>query len=205
MFFQYISDALINGQQVKISGFGNFTLHDKRERPGRNPRTGEEVPVTARRVVTFHCGQKLKARVEKFIGKETKDTSGGEEVKRKQRMEKDLPAIPDKLYFTISEVSDLCAVKAYVLRYWEQEFPQLKPVKRRGNRRYYQHQDIILIRQIRKLLYEEGFTIEGARTQLSNMPEAVSQSVKMDVVVKKVIADLESVLQNLQSEMKASH
>lgn len=69
-FFQNISDALINGQQVKISGFGNFTLHDKRERPGRNPRTGEEVPVSARRVVTFHCGQKLKARVEKHVGKE---------------------------------------------------------------------------------------------------------------------------------------
>lgn len=71
LFFQYISDALVTGRQVKISGFGNFTLHDKRERPGRNPRTGEEVPVTARRVVTFHCGQKLKARVERFTGKET--------------------------------------------------------------------------------------------------------------------------------------
>ena len=70
LFFQYISDALVTGKQVKISGFGNFTLHDKRERPGRNPRTGEEVPVTARRVVTFHCGQKLKARVETFTGKE---------------------------------------------------------------------------------------------------------------------------------------
>ncbi len=70
LFFQYISDSLIKGQQVKISGFGNFTLHDKKERPGRNPRTGEEVPVTARRVVTFHTGQKLKARVEKHAGKE---------------------------------------------------------------------------------------------------------------------------------------
>jgi integration host factor subunit alpha len=68
-FFQYIGDALVKGQQVKISGFGNFTLHDKRERPGRNPRTGEEVPVSARRVVTFHCGQKLKARVETYTGK----------------------------------------------------------------------------------------------------------------------------------------
>src|SRR5580698_745397 len=68
--FRRIIDALIHGQQVKISGFGNFTLHDKSERPGRNPRTGEEVPVTARRVVTFHCGQKLKARVEKHEGKE---------------------------------------------------------------------------------------------------------------------------------------
>jgi len=79
LFFQYISDALINGQQVKISGFGNFTLHDKNERPGRNPRTGEEVPVTARRVVTFHCGQKLKARVEKFIGKEVQGHSGDQQ------------------------------------------------------------------------------------------------------------------------------
>jgi integration host factor subunit alpha len=70
LFFQRICDALINGQQVKISGFGNFTLHDKNERPGRNPRTGEEVAVTARRVVTFHCGQKLKSRVEKYAVKE---------------------------------------------------------------------------------------------------------------------------------------
>jgi DNA-binding transcriptional MerR regulator len=121
-------------------------------------------------------------------------------VKRKQLSDQDLPAIPDKRYFTISEVGDLCAVKAYVLRYWEQEFPQLKPVKRRGNRRYYQHQDILLVRQIRKLLYEAGFTIEGARSQLTNTSESVSQSVKTDAMIKKVIADLESVLQNLQTE-----
>src|SRR3990167_1702229 len=70
LYFQFISDYLVKAQQVKISGFGNFTLHDKDERPGRNPRTGEEVPVTARRVVTFHCGQKLKARVERYTGKE---------------------------------------------------------------------------------------------------------------------------------------
>ncbi|OGT37478.1 MAG: integration host factor subunit alpha [Gammaproteobacteria bacterium RIFCSPHIGHO2_12_FULL_37_14] len=70
LFYQNISDALINGRQVKLSGYGNFTLHDKNERPGRNPRTGQEVPVTARRVVTFHSGQKLKARVEKYAGKE---------------------------------------------------------------------------------------------------------------------------------------
>lgn len=126
-------------------------------------------------------------------------------VKRKQQSEKDLPAIPDKRYFTISEVSYLCAVKAYVLRYWEQEFPQLKPVKRRGNRRYYQHQDILLVRQIKKLLYEDGFTIEGARAQLSTQPESLSQSVKVNAMVKKVIAELESVLQNLQAEMKTSH
>src|SRR5438105_763115 len=121
--------------------------------------------------------------------------------KRKQLAPQGLPAIPDKLYFTISEVSHLCAVKAYVLRYWEQEFPQLKPVKRRGNRRYYQQQDILLVRQIRKLLYEDGFTIEGARAQLSTTPETVSQSVKVNAIVKKIIADLETVLQNLQMEM----
>ena len=78
----------------------------------------------------------------------------------------DLPPIPGKRYFTIGEVSDLCAVKPHVLRYWEQEFPQLKPVKRRGNRRYYQRQDVLIIRQIRSLLYEEGFTIGGARQRL---------------------------------------
>ena len=83
-------------------------------------------------------------------------------------MEKALPAIPAKRYFTIGEVSDLCGVKPYVLRYWEQEFTQLKPMKRRGNRRYYQHHEVLLIRRIRELLYEQGFTISGARNRLSD-------------------------------------
>jgi DNA-binding transcriptional MerR regulator len=81
---------------------------------------------------------------------------------------KPLPAIPAKRYFTIGEVSELCGVKAYVLRYWEQEFAQLKPMKRRGNRRYYQHHEVLLIRRIRDLLYEQGFTISGARNQLAD-------------------------------------
>ena len=85
-----------------------------------------------------------------------------------------LPPIPAKRYFTIGEVSDLCGVKPHVLRYWEQEFTQLKPVKRRGNRRYYQHHEVLLIRRIRELLYEQGFTISGARNKLdSRMVEAV--------------------------------
>ena len=82
------------------------------------------------------------------------------------RRKVDLPPIPAKRYFTIGEVSDLCGVKPHVLRYWEQEFTQLKPVKRRGNRRYYQHHEVLLIRRIRELLYEEGFTISGARNRL---------------------------------------
>ena len=80
----------------------------------------------------------------------------------------ELPPIPGKRYFTIGEVSELCGVKSHVLRYWEQEFTQLKPVKRRGNRRYYQHHEVLLIRRIRELLYEEGFTISGARNRLDN-------------------------------------
>jgi DNA-binding transcriptional MerR regulator len=83
-------------------------------------------------------------------------------------LEKALPAIPAKRYFTIGEVSELCGVKPYVLRYWEQEFTQLKPMKRRGNRRYYQHHEVLLIRRIRELLYEQGFTISGARNQLGD-------------------------------------
>ena len=82
-------------------------------------------------------------------------------------MEKTLPAIPAKRYFTIGEVSELCGVKPYVLRYWEQEFTQLKPMKRRGNRRYYQHHEVLLIRRIRGLLYDQGFTISGARSRLT--------------------------------------
>jgi DNA-binding transcriptional MerR regulator len=83
-------------------------------------------------------------------------------------MEKSLPAIPAKRYFTIGEVSELCGVKPYVLRYWEQEFTQLKPMKRRGNRRYYQHHEVLLVRRIRELLYEQGFTISGARNRLTD-------------------------------------
>ena len=87
-----------------------------------------------------------------------------------------LPPIPAKRYFTIGEVSDLCGVKPHVLRYWEQEFTQLKPVKRRGNRRYYQHHEVLLIRRIRDLLYDQGFTISGARNRLD---EIVTEPVKV--------------------------
>ena len=90
-------------------------------------------------------------------------------------MENGLPAIPAKRYFTIGEVSVLCGVKPYVLRYWEQEFTQLKPVKRRGNRRYYQHHEVLLIRRIRELLYDQGFTISGARNRLAEQTPATRQ------------------------------
>ena len=88
-----------------------------------------------------------------------------------------LPPIPAKRYFTIGEVSELCGVKAHVLRYWEQEFTQLKPVKRRGNRRYYQHHEVLLIRRIRELLYEQGFTISGARNRLDARGNGVERRV----------------------------
>ncbi|WKD48248.1 MerR family transcriptional regulator [Microbulbifer spongiae] len=105
----------------------------------------------------------------------------------------ELPAIPGKRYFTIGEVSELCAVKPHVLRYWEQEFPHLKPVKRRGNRRYYQHQDVIMIRQIRALLYEEGYTIGGARQQIEVGSEK-AEVAQLQQVMTEVIAELKSVL-----------
>ncbi len=88
-----------------------------------------------------------------------------------------------------------------MLRYWEQEFPQLKPVKRQGNRRYYQLRDILLIRQIRELLYDDGYTIEGARSKLVSTPPPVSQPIKINAIVKKMIAELETVLHNLQAEI----
>ena len=94
----------------------------------------------------------------------------------------DLPVIPGKRYFTIGEVSLLCAVKPHVLRYWEQEFPQLSPVKRRGNRRYYQRQDVLMIRQIRALLYDEGFTITGARQRLSGAEQKEDKSQSKQLV-----------------------
>jgi DNA-binding transcriptional MerR regulator len=110
----------------------------------------------------------------------------------------ELPAIPGKRYFTIGEVSDLCAVKPHVLRYWEQEFPQLKPVKRRGNRRYYQRHDVLLIRQIRSLLYVEGFTISGARNKLAlDNPETAN--VDREQAIQALIRELEDVLTLLKS------
>ncbi len=107
----------------------------------------------------------------------------------------ELPVIPGKRYFTIGEVSELCAVKPHVLRYWEQEFPQLKPVKRRGNRRYYQRQDVITIRQIRSLLYDQGFTIGGARQQMSGeSPQTVVDGDNYKSLLAKMISELEEVL-----------
>ncbi|SPB16479.1 MerR family transcriptional regulator [Caballeronia novacaledonica] len=91
-----------------------------------------------------------------------------------------LPPIPAKRYFTIGEVSELCGVKPHVLRYWEQEFTQLRPVKRRGNRRYYQHHEVLLIRRIRELLYEQGFTINGARNRLDSQGRASGDEAEMD-------------------------
>lgn len=106
----------------------------------------------------------------------------------------ELSPIPDKRYFTIGEVSELCLVKPHVLRYWEQEFPQLKPVKRRGNRRYYQRDDVLVIREIRELLYEQGFTIGGARQQLE-----ARESAPDPMIIQAIINDLESVLKILKS------
>ena len=109
----------------------------------------------------------------------------------------DLPTIPGKRYFTIGEVSELCAVKPHVLRYWEQEFPQLKPVKRRGNRRFYQRHDVIMIRQIRSLLYEEGFTIGGARQRMSG-EEAKEDSNQSHQIVRQLRTEMEELLQTLK-------
>jgi DNA-binding transcriptional MerR regulator len=127
-------------------------------------------------------------------------------------MEKALPSIPAKRYFTIGEVSDLCGVKPYVLRYWEQEFTQLKPMKRRGNRRYYQHHEVLLIRRIRDLLYEQGFTISGARNRLTeispgrNAAESVSGALPPnggagapEPTIPSDAIDLEVVIQELRT------
>jgi DNA-binding transcriptional MerR regulator len=114
----------------------------------------------------------------------------------------ELPAIPSKRYFTIGEVSDLCCVKAYILRYWEQEFPSLKPMKRRGNRRYYQREDVLMIRQIRGLLYEEGYTISGARQKLlgsADEPEVVAAQEPANDLLADVIKRLENVLLTLKA------
>ena len=110
----------------------------------------------------------------------------------------ELPPIPGKRYFTIGEASGLCGVKAHVLRYWEQEFPQLKPVKRRGNRRYYQRKDVIIIRQIRALLYDEGFTIGGARQRLTG-DESKSDITRSQQIIKQLRVELEEIYKVLRN------
>jgi DNA-binding transcriptional MerR regulator len=110
----------------------------------------------------------------------------------------ELPPIPGKRYFTIGEVSELCTVKPHVLRYWEQEFPNLKPVKRRGNRRYYQRQDVLLIREIRNLLYDQGFTIGGARQRMANEGNQDDGS-QYKQLIRQMITELEEVLETLKN------
>lgn len=106
----------------------------------------------------------------------------------------ELPPIPAKRYFTIGEVSELCGVKSHVLRYWEQEFSQLKPVKRRGNRRYYQHHEVLLIRRIRELLYEQGFTINGARNKLDARSSPVPEIALSPAVIRTELAEILALL-----------
>ena len=118
-----------------------------------------------------------------------------------------LPPIPAKRYFTIGEVSDLCGVKPHVLRYWEQEFTQLKPVKRRGNRRYYQHHEVLLIRRIRELLYAQGFTINGARNKL-NTPSSITNVDAKDLTTAhlslfQIRDELTSILSLLKSSVSS--
>ena len=112
-------------------------------------------------------------------------------------MENSLPSIPAKRYFTIGEVSELCGVKPHVLRYWEQEFTQLRPMKRRGNRRYYQHHEVLMVRRIRGLLYEQGFTISGARNKLQELVQVERDKKRSGEVM---LAGLEELEDNLQLE-----
>jgi len=115
----------------------------------------------------------------------------------------DLPAIPAKRYFTIGEVSELCGVKPHVLRYWEQEFTQLKPLKRRGNRRYYQHHEVLLIRRIRELLYEHGFTINGARNRLEEPAPVVTATPRATDPQKTMTVPQPLSPSNIRKELKS--
>ncbi len=123
-----------------------------------------------------------------------------DKMERKTKLtETELLPIPDKLYFTIGEVAELCALKPHVLRYWEQEFPQLSPSKRRGNRRYYQRKEVVLVRQIQELLYTKGFTIEGARTYLDSTEGAqMNKTQNSHAVMQLAITQLENIAEELE-------
>jgi len=120
------------------------------------------------------------------------------EVSHKEPGQEPLPAIPAKRYFTIGEVSELCGVKPHVLRYWEQEFSQLRPVKRRGNRRYYQHYEVLLVRRIRELLYSQGFTISGARNRLDDAVEPAADPAAL--TPERLRVELLSIVEMLRCE-----
>jgi len=120
------------------------------------------------------------------------------ETRPKPGSSEELPPIPAKRYFTIGEVSELCGVKPHVLRYWEQEFTQLKPVKRRGNRRYYQHHEVLLVRRIRELLYSQGFTISGARNRLSDVDDTSQTAGKVDQPAFDLRSELQAVVDLLR-------
>lgn len=117
---------------------------------------------------------------------------------RKKRARTELPDIPNKLYFSIGEVSELCQVQPHVLRYWEQEFAPLQQVKRRGNRRVYQRKDVLLIRQIRHLLYDQGFKIDGARAELSGERKHIAVPEPVKQMMREVVSNLEGVLKELE-------
>jgi DNA-binding transcriptional MerR regulator len=121
-------------------------------------------------------------------------------TKANKSLVKELPSIPDKLYFTIGEVAKLCAVKTHVLRFWEQEFAQLRPNKRRGNRRYYQREDILLLRKIRDLLYFQGFTIEGARINLAAQGKQVLAALSHEEIFSELLSKLQGLLVELEYE-----
>jgi integration host factor alpha subunit len=192
-FFDALREALEQGRQIKLSGFGNFDLRRKNQRPGRNPKTGQQIPISARTVVTFRPGPEAEGtrrgvqRRQPAWGRRMLDPGSNRE----------LPPIPAKRYFTIGEVSELCDVKPHVLRYWETEFPSLEPAKRRGNRRYYQRHDVLMVRQIRSLLYEQGYTIGGARLRLEG-EGAKQESALSNQIAKQVRMELEEVLQLLR-------
>ena len=118
------------------------------------------------------------------------------------RRKTELPPIPARRYFTIGEVSELCGVKPHVLRYWEQEFTQLKPVKRRGNRRYYQHHEVLLIRRIRELLYEQGFTISGARNRLDESAHGHNGRHAKSDASASALAELSALRQEIKSVLE---
>ena len=112
-----------------------------------------------------------------------------------------LPSIPAKRYFTIGEVAELCGVKPHVLRYWEQEFTQLRPMKRRGNRRYYQHHEVLMIRRIRDLLYDQGFTISGARNRLQELAHPTREEPAVDAVLEPHDSELPSMLMDSATDL----
>ncbi len=189
ILFDTMKQTFIEGESVKISGFGTFNVRQKMARRGRNPKTGDDLEITPRRVITFRASNQLKAFMEKMMSKSA------------QQSLKTSISFPDKLFYKIGEVSRIVDVEPYVLRYWETEFPFLKPRKNKSGQRVYVKKDVELLLTIKNLLYQERYTIEGVRKQLG-VASAGNESRPAKDIQKREVSQPSAAIEHVKKRLR---